>query len=209
MIDKLIDIILNLDKYLSILIQNYGSLVYFLLFFVIFIETGFVLTPFLPGDSLIFVSGTFAATGVLNVYLLFFILSLGAILGDTANYWIGNYFGENVLSRFVSKEDIKRTKTFYEKYGKKTIIIARFVPVIRTFAPFVAGIGKMKYYTFLSYNIIGGIAWVAVFLFSGYFFGTLPFVEENLTVIICLIIFVSLVPAALEYARHRKDRHKK
>ena len=208
MIAKIIDVIFHVDKYLNILIQRYGGLVYLLLFIVIFLETGLVLAPFLPGDSLLFVAGTFAAAGSLNVYLLFFLLSLAAIIGDTVNYWMGNYFGERVFSKFIKREYIERTISFYKRHGKKTIILARFIPIIRTFAPFIAGIGKMHYSTFLSYNIIGGIAWVAIFVFSGYFFGSLPIVKKNLTVIIFIIISTSLIPALVEYVKHRVKNKK-
>ena len=143
------EFILHLDVYLATIIQSYGNFVYVLLFFIIFIETGFVLTPFLPGDSLLFISGTFASTGALNVYILFLLLSAAAILGDTVNYWIGSYFGEKVFIRFVKQEHLEKTKLFFHHHGKKTIVLARFIPIIRTFAPFVAGIGKMSYLTFL------------------------------------------------------------
>src|SRR3989344_536942 len=166
MLEIIIKYILHLDVYLASIIQSYGNFVYVLLFFIIFMETGFVLAPFLPGDSLLFISGTFAAVGSLNVYVLFLILSIAAILGDTVNYWIGNYFGERVFRRFIRQEYLERTKSFFNHYGKKTILLARFIPIIRTFAPFLAGIGKMNYFTFLTYNTIGGIVWVAIFVFS-------------------------------------------
>lgn len=201
-----LDIILHLDKYVSFIIQNYGVFTYFILFFVIFLETGLVITPFLPGDSLLFVSGAFAASGVINVFILFLILAIAAILGDTFNYWIGNYFGEKVFvkSRFFRKEYLEKTKNFYEKYGGKTIIIARFIPIVRTFAPFVAGVGKMDYLKFLSFNIIGGIGWVGLFLFGGYYFGAIPFVQENLSVIVLLIIFISLLPVIFEFIKEKR-----
>ncbi len=205
MIIKMIDWILHIDKYLSVIIQNYGAWIYLLIFMIVFIETGFVFVPFLPGDSLLFASGTFAAVGSLNVYVIFLLLALAAILGDTVNYFLGSYFGEKVFSRFIRKDYMERTRLFYEKHGKKTIVLARFVPIIRTFAPFVAGIGKMNYPTFLSYNIIGGISWVALFLFAGYFFGNLDFVKSNLTLIIILIIIVSFVPVIIEYVKHRRN----
>ena len=161
-----VDFILNIDKYLSIIIKNHGILTYLFLFLIIFLETGFVIAPFLPGDSLLFVAGAFAAQGSLNILLLFIIFVLASILGDTANYWIGGYFEKGMeKSRLFKKEYLEKTQKFYEKYGAKTIILARFVPIVRTFAPFAAGIGKMKYSKFLSYNIIGGIAWVTLFLF--------------------------------------------
>jgi membrane-associated protein len=206
MIKTFMDFLLHVDKYLNLVIQNYGGFVYFLLFLIIFLETGFVLTPFLPGDSLLFVAGTFAAASTLNVYILFFIFSLASILGDTANYWIGHHFGKRIFSRFIKKEHMQKTKSFFHKHGKKTIVLARFIPIIRTFAPFVAGIGKMDYFTFLSYNIIGGIVWVALFLFSGYFFGNIAYVKDNLGMITLLIIATSLIPAIIEYVKHKKKK---
>lgn len=208
MIGTIIDVILHVDKYLKVLIDNYGSFVYFLLFLIIFMETGLVVTPFLPGDSLLFVAGTFAAAGSLSVYILFLLLCIAAIIGDTVNYWLGSYFGEKIFRRFINKEYMQRTKLFYEKHGTKTIVLARFVPIIRTFAPFVAGIGKMNYPRFLTYNIIGGVAWVALFVFSGYFFGRLPFVKDNLTGITYVIILISLIPVLFEYVKHRKKSAK-
>lgn len=204
MIRTIIEFITHADVQLAALIQSYGNVVYALLSGVIFMETGFVLTPFLPGDSLLFISGTFAAAGVLNVYLLFLFLSLAAILGDTVNYWIGHYFGERVFAKFVKQEHLERTKLFFDRYGKKTILLARFIPIIRTFAPFVAGVGKMQYRTFLSYNIVGGVVWVALFLFAGFFFGAIPFVKDNLTTIVFSIIIISFIPVVLEYVKRRK-----
>ncbi len=206
LIKNFFDFIFHIDKYINIIIQNYGNIAYFILFLIIFLETGFVLTPFLPGDSLIFIIGTFAAYGNLNITLLFIILTTAAILGDTVNYWIGNFFGEKVFSksRFFKQEYLARTKEFYKKHGGKTIIIARFIPIIRTFAPFVAGIGNMKYLRFLSFNVIGGISWVAIFLFAGYFFGTIPLIKENLTLITFLIILISLIPSLKEIYNMKK-----
>ena len=204
MIKNIIDSILHIDLYLTALIQSYGDFVYILLFLIIFMETGFVLTPFLPGDSLLFITGTFAAAGALDIYLLFLLLSIAAILGDTINYWIGYHFGEKLFSRFIKKEHIERTKLFFHNHGKKTIVLARFIPIIRTFAPFVAGIGKMNYFTFLIYNVVGGISWVAIFVFSGFYFGNIPLVKNNLTVIILIIIILSFIPAILEYIKHRR-----
>jgi len=204
MIKDMIGFILHLDVYLAALIQSYGNLVYPLLFLIIFLETGFVLTPFLPGDSLLFISGTFAAIGALNVYLLFSLLSIAAILGDTANYWIGRHLGEKVFSKFIKREHIERTKLFFHNHGKKTIVLARFIPIIRTFAPFVAGIGKMNYFTFLIYNVVGGIFWVAIFVFSGFYFGNIPLIKNNLMMIIILIVIISFIPAILEYIKHRR-----
>ncbi len=206
-LSKILDFLLHLDKHLSAIIQGFGLWTYFILFFVIFLETGFVVTPFLPGDSLLFAAGTFAAAKVLNVVWLFVILSAAAILGDTANYWIGHFIGPKVFrrekSRIFKKEYLERTHRFYEKYGAETIIIARFVPIVRTFAPFVAGVGRMSYWKFISYNVIGGIGWVAVFIFGGYFFGNIPFVKRNFSLVILIIIIFSMIPMAVEFVRHR------
>jgi membrane-associated protein len=202
-----IELFLHLDKHLNVIIQNYGVWTYLLLFVVIFCETGLVVTPILPGDSLLFAAGTFAALGSLKVEWLYVLLSAAAIGGDTANYWIGHYVGPKVFSkenvRFLNKEYLERTHRFYEKHGGKTIIIARFIPIIRTFAPFVAGIGKMTYGHFISYNVFGGLAWIAVFLFGGYFFGNLPFVKRNFTLAILAIIFISVMPAVIEFLNQR------
>lgn len=205
----IIEFILHIDVYLVSLIQNYGNLVYLFLFLIIFIETGFVLMPFLPGDSLLFVSGAYAAMGVLNPYLLFFILGAAAVLGDTVNYWIGYYFGEKVFLKFIKVERMEKTKLFFIRHGKKTIVLARFIPIIRTLAPFVAGVGKMNYFAFFSYNIIGGLSWIFVFVFSGFYFGNIPFVKTNLTSIVFLIIIVSIIPVILEYIKHKKVEEKK
>jgi membrane-associated protein len=202
----IIDIILHMDKYLGQIIQEYGTWTYLLLFFVIFIETGLVVTPFLPGDSLLFAAGTFAGMGYLNIGILFVLLSGAAILGDTVNYWIGHAIGPRAFSgniRLLKKEYLDRTHAFYEKHGGKTIIIARFIPIIRTFAPFVAGVGAMTYPKFISYNVIGGVAWVALFTFGGYFFGNLTFVQENFSFVIIAIIFISILPAIIEFIRGR------
>ena len=206
---KIIDFILHLDKHLTALIQTYGLWTYLILFAVIFCETGFVVTPFLPGDSLLFAAGTFAAAGSLNVLWLFLLLSAAAVLGDTVNYWIGHFIGPKVFhkekTRFFKKEYLDRTHKFYEKYGPETIIIARFVPIVRTFAPFVAGIGRMSYWKFISYNVIGGVGWVAVFVFGGYFFGNIPFIRRHFSLVIIAIIIVSLLPAVFEFIRHRRE----
>jgi len=208
-ISRVVDFILHLDKYLSTLIQNYGLWTYAILFTVIFVETGFVVMPFLPGDSLLFAAGTFAALKALNVWWLFLLLSAAAVLGDTVNYWVGHFVGPRVFtkekSRFFKKEYLERTHRFYEKYGAETIIIARFVPIIRSFAPFVAGIGSMSYWKFISYNVIGGIGWVAVFVFGGYFFGNIPLVKNNFGIVIIAIIVISTIPAAVEFLRHRRE----
>ena len=212
LISKLIDIVVHLDRHLSALIQNYGLWTYGILFVVIFCETGLVVTPFLPGDSLLFAAGSFAALGALKVGWLFLILAAAAVIGDTVNYWIGHYAGPKAFhkekARFFKKEYLERTHQFYEKYGGKTIIIARFIPIIRTFAPFVAGIGKMTYWKFISYNVIGGVGWVAIFVFGGYFFGNIPVVKRNFTIVIFAIIFISILPGIIEYFRHKKKNQK-
>jgi membrane-associated protein len=212
LLHRLLEFILHLDKHLSSLIQTYGLWTYLILFVIIFLETGLVVTPFLPGDSLLFAAGTFAAAKALHVLWLFVLLSAAAILGDTANYWIGYFVGPKVFhqekSKLFKKEYLERTHRFYEKYGAETIIIARFVPIIRTFAPFVAGIGRMSYWKFISYNVIGGIGWVALFVFGGYFFGNIPFVKKNFSLVIIAIIIISSLPAGLEFVRHRRmSRH--
>ena len=202
-----VDFFLHLDRHLAEVIQAYGAWTYALLFAIVFLETGLVVTPFLPGDSLLFAAGSFAALGALDVSVVFVLLSVAAILGDTVNYAIGHYLGPKVFhyerSRFFNPDHLRKTHEFYEKYGGKTIIIARFVPIVRTFAPFVAGIGAMSYLRFLAYNVIGGILWVAVCLFAGYFFGNLPFVKRNFSLVIVAIVIVSILPAVVEYLRHR------
>ena len=206
---QLLDFVLHLDKHLSALIQSYGLWTYLILFTIIFLETGLVVTPFLPGDSLLFAAGTFASAKALKVHWLFILLGAAAILGDTANYWIGHFIGPRVFhqekSRFFKREYLDRTHRFYEKYGAETIIIARFVPIIRTFAPFVAGIGRMNYWRFISYNVIGGIGWVALFVFGGYFFGNIPVVRRNFSLVIIAIIIVSVLPALFEVFRQRRE----
>lgn len=205
LISNLIDFILHLDKHLSLIIQNFGIWTYLLLFLIMFAETGLVVTPFLPGDSLLFAVGTFAAIGSLNVLWSFFILSTAAILGDSLNYSVGKFLGKKAIeheNRFIKKEYINKTQHFYEKYGAKTIVLARFVPIVRTFAPFVAGVGKMNYLKFLTYNVVGGILWVAIFVFGGYFFGNIPIVKENFSVAILIIIILSFVPMLVEFWRH-------
>jgi len=206
LITYLIDLFLHLDEHLNTVIQTYGTWTYLLLFLIIFMETGLVVTPFLPGDSLIFAAGTFAGMGSLNVGLLFFLLAIAAVIGDTANYWIGHFIGPRAFSgeiRFLKKEYMDRTHDFYERHGGKTIILARFIPIIRTFAPFVAGIGAMSYGRFITYNVVGGVLWVALFTFGGYFFGNLKFVQENFSLVVLAIIFISVLPAVVEFFKER------
>lgn len=211
-LQNLAGIFLHLDKNLALIITQYGVLTYLFIFIIIFFETGVVVTPFLPGDSLLFAAGTLSVSGGLNVYLLFIVLALAAILGDTVNYWIGRIVGPRIFLQrripFLKKEHLTRTEKFYEKYGGKAIILARFIPIIRTFAPFVAGIGKMSYVKFILFNIAGGIAWVAIFIFGGYFFGNLPLVKNNFHLAIVAIIVISLLPVIIEYINHKR-RHPK
>lgn len=208
-IKDFIELFLHLDKHLALVIQDYGAWTYLILFLIIFCETGLVVTPILPGDSLLFAIGNFAAIGSLRVEYLFIGLSVAAILGDTVNYAVGHFMGPKVFqrknSRIFKKEYLDKTHRFYEKYGAKTIIFARFVPIVRTFAPFVAGIGAMSYPKFLAYNVIGGISWIGLFVFAGYFFGNLPIVKENFTLVILGIIFLSIMPGVIEFIRHRKQ----
>jgi membrane-associated protein len=206
LITYLIDLFLHLDEYLAQIISQYGVWTYAILFFVIFMETGFVVTPFLPGDSLLFAAGTFAALGSLNVWLLAFLLMAAAILGDTVNYWIGHYLGDRAYNiKWIKKEYLDKTHAFFEKHGGKTIFLARFVPIVRTFAPFVAGIGRMSYGFFFRWNVIGGITWVVLFTFAGYFFGNIPFVKKNFEFVIVAIILISVLPMAYEWLRSRRE----
>jgi len=212
LIKTLVEYILHLDKYLGQIVQAYHTWTYLFMFFIIFMETGFVITPFLPGDSLLFAAGTLAGLGnYLNIVVLWVVFTAAAIAGDTANYWIGHYVGPRAFSgniRFLKKEYLDRTHVFYEKYGGKTIIIARFIPIIRTFAPFVAGIGAMTYPKFIAYNVIGGVAWVSLFLFGGFFFGKLPFVQQNFSFVLVAIILISLTPVIYEFIHSRQAAHK-
>jgi membrane-associated protein len=210
LITALIDFILHIDVHLDQIIRQYGSWTYFILFLIIFCETGLVIMPLLPGDSLLFAAGAFAARGSLNPYALFVLLSIAAIIGDTVNYWIGRVLAPRVERGipFVKQRHIDRTHAFYEKHGGKTIIIARFIPIIRTFAPFVAGVGAMTYGRFLTYNVVGGIVWIALFVFAGYFFGNIPAVEHNFELVILAIIALSLLPPVIEFLRSRKKNRK-
>ena len=201
-----IDIILHLDRHLVWLVQNYGSQVYLILFLIIFCETGLVVTPFLPGDSLLFVAGAIAATGAMEVQWLALLLMLAAFCGDNTNYWIGRYFGPRIFSRadsrLLNRAHLEKTNQFYAKHGGKTIIFARFLPIIRTFAPFVAGIGRMNYSYFVSYSAFGSVFWISFFVFGGYFFGNVPIVKNNLTFFIFGIIIVSILPGMIQFIRN-------
>ena len=204
-----IDFVLHMDEQLPKIIQSIGIWTYLALFAVIFIETGVVIMPFLPGDSLLYATGAIAANpaNAINPLLMYVLLAVAAILGDTANYWIGHFIGPKVFasnSRWFKREYLERTQAFYEKHGGKTIFLARFIPIIRTFAPFVAGVGKMRYSYFISYNVFGGIVWTGLFLGAGYFFGSLPFVQKNFELIILAIIVVSVLPAILEVIKERR-----
>lgn len=218
----LVNLFLHIDEQLAFLIERFGIISYLLLFLVIFLETGLVVTPFLPGDSLLFAAGALAATGSLNIFLLMVLLILAAIVGDTANYWIGHYVGPKAfhpgahlsilgfklrMDRFFKQEYLEKAEKFYEKHGGKAIILARFVPIVRTFAPFVAGVGKMDYRKFISFNIIGGICWTSLFLLSGYFFGSIPFVQDNFHYVVLIIIFVSIIPIGMEWYKNRQKKN--
>jgi len=203
---QVVDFILHFDQHLGFFIQNYGVLVYGILFLIVFIETGLVVMPFLPGDSMLFIAGAFAAAGLLDIRLLIAILFIAAVVGDASNYWIGKFFGEKVFMKFIKPAHIDKTKVFYEKHGKKTIVIARFVPIVRTIAPFVAGVGKMEYSTFLAYNLVGGFLWVFAFVLGGYLFGNIPWVKENVTLISLLIIAVSLIPVFVSWISGRRKK---
>lgn len=204
----LVDFILHIDVHLGELISSYGIFIYAILFIIVFIETGLVVTPFLPGDSLLFAAGAFSALGSLNVFVTFLLLSFAAVLGDTVNYWIGHFFGEKIIANPkipIKQEHIDQTNAFFAKHGGKTIFLARFVPFVRTFAPFVAGIGRMHYRNFIFYNIFGGIVWVGLFTFLGYFFGNVPAVKHNFTLVIFAIIIISVLPAIHQALVHRKS----
>lgn len=211
LITHYINIFLHLDHYLSSIIQQYGFWTHLILFCIIFCETGLVVTPFLPGDSLLFATGTFAARGELELTVVLALLSVAAIAGDTINYWFGFLAGPKMLERkkirWVKKEYLDRTHQFYEKYGGGTIILARFIPIMRTFAPFVAGIGTMAYPRFLLYNIMGGTFWVVAMTLLGFFFGNIPIVKENFSFVIVVIIVISILPAVIEAFRQRRQTH--
>ncbi|MCC6156234.1 MAG: DedA family protein [Candidatus Hydrogenedentes bacterium] len=198
-IKSAIDLFLHLDKHMNEIISQYGAFTHVILFIIVFCETGLVVTPFLPGDSLLFAAGVFAASGSLDIWILLISLSIAAILGDTVNYKLGQVFGEH--ARFINPKHIARTHEFYERYGPSTIIIARFVPIVRTFAPFVAGVGKMSYAKFLLYNVVGGLLWVFLLTLGGYFFANVPIVKENFSFVVVAIIIISVMPAVFEFGR--------
>jgi membrane-associated protein len=203
-----VDLFLHLDKHLEAVIQSYGWATYLILFLIVFCETGLVVTPILPGDSLLFAAGALAARGGLNVHLLAALLGVAAILGDAVNYMIGSYLGpkafQNPNSKILKREYLEKTQSFYEKYGGKTIVFARFVPIVRTFAPFLAGVGGMNYTKFGVYNVVGALLWILLFVYGGFFFGSLPIIKKNFTLVILGIIVVSILPAAIEAIRERR-----
>ena len=207
LISAFIDIVLHLDRHLQWVVANYGVWIYAILFAIVYCETGLVVTPFLPGDSLLFVAGALAAAGDMYVHGLFALLATASFLGDNTNYWIGRYVGPRVFSRQKSRlfnpEHLNRTERFYRKYGAKTIVLARFMPIVRTFAPFVAGIGRMRYPTFLFYSFAGSIAWVGSLTYAGFYFGNVPVIKQNLTLVILAIVLLSISPAIVELVRHR------
>ncbi|MBU3074925.1 DedA family protein [Clostridium estertheticum] len=206
-----INVIMHIDKYLTLMVQQYGMLTYGVLFLIIFIETGLVITPFLPGDSMLFAAGALAGIGSMNIFTLLIITYLAAILGDTANYFIGKKIGKKILAkekvRFINKEYLIRAQEFYEKHGSMTIVTARFIPIIRTFAPFVAGIGKMNYSKFVPYNIVGGGLWVSLFLGGGYFFGNLSFVKTHFSYMLVAIIIISLLPGVIVFIKEKRKKN--
>jgi membrane-associated protein len=208
LITGFIDVVLHLDKYLQWLVANYGGWIYLILFLVIFCETGLVVTPFLPGDSLLFVAGAVAAGGGMYVHTLFAVLVLASFLGDNTNYWIGRFLGPRLFSRQGSRllkpQHLERTQAFYAKHGGRTVLIARFVPIVRTFAPFVAGMGRMVYARFVAYAFGGAVLWIGSLVFAGYFFGNLPFVRENLSFVIIAIVLISIMPGVIEFVRARR-----
>jgi len=209
-IQNLIEIFLHLDEHLAEFVNSYGTITYAILFLIIFAETGFVITPFLPGDSLLFAAGAIAAIGDLKIFFILAILMVAAILGDTANYWIGHFFGQKIVDspkiKFINQKHIDQTEKFFQKHGGKTIILARFVPIIRTFAPFVAGVGRMNYGKFFSFNIIGGIAWVSLFTLVGYFFGNIPSVKHNFSLVIIAILLISVVPIGIKFIKSKRGK---
>ncbi len=207
LIRQLLDILLHLDRHLDTIIQQYGVWTYLILFLIIFCETGLVVTPILPGDSLLFAVGTFAARGALDLGLVLLLLSVAAVAGDTVNYAIGYRVGPRIFRkegvRFLNREYLDRTHRFYERHGAKTIVIARFVPIIRTFAPFVAGVGRMSYARFVTYNVAGGVGWIAALVLGGHLFGNIPVVRQNFTLVIFAIIVLSVLPGVIEFLRQR------
>ncbi|MBD7912161.1 MULTISPECIES: DedA family protein [Clostridium] len=212
LIENFIDVVLHLDKYLSVIIQNYGIWTYALIFIIIFCETGLVVTPFLPGDSILFATGALASIGDMKLITLFIVFFSAAVIGDTVNYFIGQKIGVKILEkenvRFINKEYLKKAHVFYEKHGSMTIVVGRFIPIIRTFVPFIAGIGEMSYSKFITYNIFGGFLWVTLFLGGGYLFGNLPVIKEHFSYVLIAIIFISLIPGVITFFKEKKSGRK-
>lgn len=208
LITYLVNVVMHLDTHLLALTQQYGLWIYAILFMIIFSETGLVIFPFLPGDSLLFVAGALCGAGALDIYMLLPLLMLAAFMGDNTNYWTGRLIGKRLLkfgnSRFIKQEHLDKTHAFYHKHGGKTIIFARFLPIVRTFAPFVAGIARMHYRLFMMFSVVGSVTWIAFFVIGGYFLGNIPFIKDNLTLMILVIVFISLAPAMMEFIRHRR-----
>lgn len=208
LITYLVNVVMHLDTHLLALTQQYGMWIYAILFMIIFSETGLVIFPFLPGDSLLFVAGALCGAGALDIYMLLPLLMLAAFMGDNTNYWTGRLIGKRLLkfgnSRFIKQEHLDKTHAFYHKHGGKTIIFARFLPIVRTFAPFVAGIARMHYRLFMMFSVVGSVSWIAFFVIGGYFLGNIPFIKDNLTLMILVIVFISLAPAMMEFIRHRR-----
>ncbi len=206
----MVDFVLHIDRNLLMITEQYGALVYLILWAIVFMETGLVITPFLPGDSLIFAAGAIAAGGGLNMGVLWLVLIVAAFLGDTVNYWIGNYIGPKAFEmnyRMLKREYLEKAQKFYEKHGGKAIVLARFVPIVRTFAPFVAGVGTMSYRIFLGFNLLGGVVWVTLFLLSGYFFGRIPVIKDNFHYTVMVIVLISVLPIGWEYLKSRKEKN--
>lgn len=208
-IQSFINVILHLDKYLNVIIQNYGTGTYVILFLIIFCETGLVITPFLPGDSLLFATGALAATGSLKIVTLFVIFYLAAVIGDTVNYHIGQKIGTKIFEKenvkFINKEYLKKAHSFYEKHGSMTIVVGRFIPIIRTFVPFVAGVGEMHYSKFIIYNMFGGFVWISLFLGGGYLFGDLPFIKNHFSVLVITVIIISIIPGIAAFIIEKRN----
>lgn len=211
LIYTIFDFFLHLDKHLFEIVNNYRNWTYLILFLIIFLETGLIVTPFLPGDSLLFAAGTLAALGLLNIWLLLALLCVAAFVGDSVNFSVGKFFGQKIFERnfrLIKREHLERTHHFYEKHGGKTIIIARFIPIIRTFAPFIAGVGNMHYGRFITFNLVGGVLWVMLFLTGGYFFGNIPIVKNNFSVTVVAIIMISLLPMIIEFVKYKLNAGK-
>jgi len=210
-ITALADFILHIDEHLTQITATYGLMTYGIVFTIIFIETGLVFFPFLPGDSLLFTAGAIAALGTLNIWIMIGLLVVAAMLGDTVNYWIGHFFGEKIVDSpkvpFFNRSHLEKTKAFYDKHGGKTIILARFIPIIRTFAPFVAGVGKMEYAEFIKYNVAGAMLWVFGLTFAGYFFGNIGFVRQHFEIVVIIIIILSVISPIFEWVRHHVTKH--